>query len=101
MSGRLVAVIDVYDSLIHERVYRPALSEEEVLHIIAESSGTHFDPAIHQLFLDVLPELRELKDQLAEPSSPNVVPFERFERMTYQPKGNRVDSEAPALLGRR
>ena len=98
LSGRLVAVIDVYDSLVHDRVYRAALPEEEVLEIIKESSGTHFDPAIHQCFVDILPVLHEIRLELSETAEADVLLFERLKR---KPHPLRVDREPSTLFSRR
>ena len=51
LSGRLMAVADVYDALISKRVYKPAFSHEEAKKIIVEGRGTHFDPRIVDVFL--------------------------------------------------
>jgi putative two-component system response regulator len=45
-----MAVADVYDALTSERPYKKAFSHEEAARIIAESSGTHFDPRLAGLF---------------------------------------------------
>ena len=52
IAARLFAVIDVWDALIHSRVYKPAWPEHEVLSYIKEGSGKHFDPKIVNLFLE-------------------------------------------------
>lgn len=51
ISGRLMAVADVYDALISTRVYKPALSHSEAVEIIRNSSGSAFDPEIVKVFL--------------------------------------------------
>jgi len=57
-SGRIVAVADVYDALVHDRVYRPAMSEDEALAIMTSERGAHFEPLIFDVFLESLPELQ-------------------------------------------
>jgi putative two-component system response regulator len=47
-----MAVVDVYDALISERPYKKAFTHDEALKIIQESSGSHFDPALVELFLE-------------------------------------------------
>ncbi len=59
-SGRIVALVDVYDALSNDRVYRKASPEEEVVRIMSEGRGSHFDPDIFDLFLDSLPEFRRI-----------------------------------------
>ena len=67
-SARVVAVADVYDALTHRRVYRPALPEEEALAIMTKGKGRHFDPRIFERFMDVLPALRRVREQVADRS---------------------------------
>jgi len=46
LVARLAAVSDVYDALVSIRIYKPALPCREAVRMIAESSGTEFDPVI-------------------------------------------------------
>jgi len=59
ITARIFAVIDVWDALIHSRVYKSAWSEEKVLQHIKEQSGSHFDPEIVKLFLENYTEIKE------------------------------------------
>jgi putative two-component system response regulator len=67
-SARIVAVIDVYDALVHDRVYRAAMPEEKALAIMKAERDTHFDPHIFDCFLRVLPELREIRTTVRKES---------------------------------
>jgi CHASE2 domain-containing sensor protein len=60
IPGRLMAVVDVYDALTTRRVYRMPVSHDEAVAIIAETSGTHFDPAVVEAFLEVSAVFEEL-----------------------------------------
>ena len=51
---------DVYDALISKRVYKPAFPHEKAVALIAEGSGTHFDPDIVSAFMDVAGEFRTI-----------------------------------------
>jgi putative two-component system response regulator len=51
LEGRIAAVADVFDALTRDRVYRPRLTREEALLILHEGRGTHFDPAVLDLFI--------------------------------------------------
>ncbi|MCJ8339913.1 MAG: HD domain-containing protein [Pseudomonadales bacterium] len=51
LSGRLMALADVYDALITKRVYKPAFSHDKAKSIIIEGNGSHFDPTIIDVFL--------------------------------------------------
>jgi response regulator RpfG family c-di-GMP phosphodiesterase len=52
LSARIFAVVDVWDSLISDRLYRPAWQEASALPYIASQAGTHFDPHIVEVFLN-------------------------------------------------
>jgi putative two-component system response regulator len=66
VSARLMAVADVYDALISRRVYKPAMSHEQALAIIAEGRGSHFDPDVVQACLDMAERFREIALQYAD-----------------------------------
>ena len=51
LSARIVALADVYDALTSQRVYKPAYDSDTARKIIAEESGSHFDPVIVGAFL--------------------------------------------------
>jgi putative two-component system response regulator len=51
IEGRILAVVDVFDALTHERPYKKAWPVEEALTEIAQQSGRHFDPQIVTAFL--------------------------------------------------
>ncbi|MEX0611063.1 MAG: HD domain-containing phosphohydrolase [Pirellulales bacterium] len=59
-AARIVAIVDVYDALSHDRVYRPALPEDIVLEKMRAGQGTHFDPGLLGLFFSVLEQIRAI-----------------------------------------
>lgn len=65
-SARLLAVIDVYDALVHERVYRPPIPEEKALEMMTTDRGRHFDPDIFDVFIKVLPKIRNIRHQVTD-----------------------------------
>ena len=64
-SARIVAVCDVYDALVSDRVYRRALAEDEALAIMREGRGAHFDPRLFDLFLERLPAIQDVRARIA------------------------------------
>ncbi|MDR1276575.1 MAG: response regulator [Candidatus Accumulibacter sp.] len=50
LLGRMMAIADVYDALTSVRPYKKAFTHEEAAKIIREGRGTHFDPALVELF---------------------------------------------------
>ncbi|CUB03360.1 response regulator [Marinomonas fungiae] len=51
ISGRIMALADVYEALISERVYKPSFSHDKAKEIILEGKGKHFDPKVVDAFL--------------------------------------------------
>jgi putative two-component system response regulator len=63
-SARIVSVVDMYDAMVNDRVYRPALPEGDALSLIKKGKGEHSDPRILGCFLDLLPEIRTISEQI-------------------------------------
>ncbi len=57
LSGRLMAVIDVYDALTSKRVYKEALSHKEAVEVMTQEAHRHFDPVVFQAFLTIAEKL--------------------------------------------
>ncbi len=53
LSARIVALVDVYDALVSERVYKKAFTHEESVKIIINEKGSHFDPDLVDVFKKV------------------------------------------------
>ncbi len=53
LSGRIMALADVYDALVSKRVYKNAFSHKRAVSIIIEESGKHFDPVVVEAFLNI------------------------------------------------
>lgn len=64
--ARLVAIIDVYDALTTDRVYRAAMSEQDALGIMDKSRGCHFDPAMYDRFRGLRPVFRRIREQVGD-----------------------------------
>ncbi|HJR46356.1 MAG TPA: HD domain-containing phosphohydrolase [Actinomycetota bacterium] len=60
LSGRIAAVADVYDALVHRRPYKEAWPADQALAEIEGQAGVQFDPAVVRAFLD-LPEIIDLR----------------------------------------
>ena len=63
LPGRLMAIIDVYDALTSDRVYKKAITHEQALEIIRQERGRHFDPVITDVFISLGDRIRETSRQ--------------------------------------
>ncbi|GHT79335.1 two-component system response regulator [Actinomycetota bacterium] len=59
LLGRVMAVVDVFDALISKRPYKEAMPISVAQNIMLENRGTHFDPKLIDLFMNI-------KDQVGE-----------------------------------
>lgn len=50
LPARIMAVADVFDALISQRVYKPAMPVDQARRIVNEGRGSHFDPDIVDVF---------------------------------------------------
>ena len=54
LAARLFAVVDVWDAMQSDRLYRQGWPDVELIEHIKSLSGTHFDPEIAELFLKMI-----------------------------------------------
>ena len=54
LSARIFAIVDVFDSITHERPWRATLTQAEAVEYIRTNSGLHFDPRLVKLFLEMI-----------------------------------------------
>ena len=66
LAARIMAVADVFDALISERQYKRAYTMDEAFAIIEASRGSHFDPVVAGVFLELRPEIEKVVARLGE-----------------------------------
>lgn len=66
ICGRIMAIADVYDALVSERIYKPAMQHEEAVRTILAESGTHFDPGLVSVFARIAPKFKEIHGRFEE-----------------------------------
>lgn len=52
--GRIIAVIDVFDAMTSDRVYRRGLPHSTVLEYIRQQTGTQFDPTVVKILQEIM-----------------------------------------------
>ncbi|WP_052315112.1 HD domain-containing phosphohydrolase [Thiocystis violascens] len=66
LTGRIVALADVFDALTSERPYKKAWGIDESLALIRSEAGRHFEPRLTALFLQLIPEILAIRDRYAD-----------------------------------
>ncbi len=67
LSARVVAISDVYDSLISNRAYKSSWKEENALKYIHLESGKHFDPELVDLFINIHDVIVAIRNRFSTP----------------------------------
>ena len=62
-SARIVAIADVFDALTMKRPYKEAWPIEQTIATMQASSGQQFEPRLLACFLDILPQILEIKSR--------------------------------------
>jgi len=60
LPARLMAVADVFDALMTNRPYKTPMTCEQAYKIVVESNGSHFDPQIVDVFINVQDEYQDI-----------------------------------------
>jgi len=64
--ARIVALVDVFDALISDRVYKKAWKLEKVLDTLAKESGQQFDPILVEVFLNNIDIFMDIKEEFED-----------------------------------
>ncbi|MBM4038001.1 MAG: response regulator [Planctomycetes bacterium] len=70
LTGRIVAVADVFDALISRRPYKEPYSFEQSIEIMSKESGKHFDPQVLGAFLGIRDNIRQIAAELSDGEEP-------------------------------
>ena len=66
LTGRVVAIADVFDALTTERPYKDAWPVEKAVDFLNDQKGKHFEPRLVDLFLEILSDVLNVRNQYQE-----------------------------------
>ncbi|MBL8481923.1 MAG: response regulator [Rhodocyclaceae bacterium] len=66
LEARIVTIADVFDALTSVRPYKKAWLPEDAAAFIEREAGASFDPHLVRLFIDLLPQVEEIRRQFAD-----------------------------------
>ena len=98
LSGRLMAMADIYDALTCSRAYKPAFYQAEVEQIILQGRGSHFDPEIVDIFLEHIEEFREIAEGTDTVSIPGPIAVSGPESPEETDVAHSLDADAVLRL---
>ena len=73
LSARIMAVADVFDALVAERVYKKPFTYEKAMAIITEGAGKHFDPVVVEAFKHISEKLYNERTRLEQTPQDSLV----------------------------
>ena len=66
LSARILAVADVYDALISNKVYKQGVEHEAAVQVIFSERASHFDPDVVDAFIEVTPDFAAIAQKYAD-----------------------------------
>jgi HD-GYP domain-containing protein (c-di-GMP phosphodiesterase class II) len=58
LEARIFTIVDVWDALAYDRVYRPAWPRQQLIPYIQAEAGQHFDPRVVEMFMKLFVDER-------------------------------------------
>jgi len=90
IGARILSVVDCFDALTSDRPYRPKLSDQEALRILADRRGSMYDPLIVDTFSRV-------HHSIAPPAAPAGPPARTLEEIAGARMAIGLTANAPVL----
>jgi hypothetical protein len=66
LAARIMALADMYDALVSERVYKRKWTHEEACEEIRKNNGKRFDPAVVEAFIHEQPYFNEIANEYGD-----------------------------------
>jgi len=66
LSARIMALADVFDALISNKVYKDGMSHDQALQIIISERSTHFDPDLVDVLVEIHPEFHAIAQRFVD-----------------------------------
>ena len=77
LSGRIMAIADVYDALISWRPYKDGISHEEAVALILARRGSQFDPQLIDAFSEIHGAFKVIAAQFGDAGMKEAVPVKK------------------------
>jgi adenylate cyclase len=66
LSGRIMAIADVYDAFSSGRLYKKGISHEKAVENILAKRGSQFDPQLIDAFMEIQKQFQTIAEQFAD-----------------------------------
>ncbi len=75
VTARIVGIADAYDAMTTSRIYRPKLTNEDVIHEFEKGCGTQFDPEFCKIFVQMMKDGFSLDEEISIKAADNAEPM--------------------------
>ena len=90
IAGRIMALADIYDGIIWQRVYKHSSTHNDAVSLITQLKGIAFDPDVVDAFLEVHEEFRQINLEFSD--------YEESNDVTHKDIRPFVEQLLPGLL---
>jgi putative two-component system response regulator len=66
LSARIIALADVFDALISNKVYKDGISHDKAMQVIFSERGSHFDPDLVDAFVEIHTEFQAIAQRFVD-----------------------------------
>jgi putative two-component system response regulator len=66
LSARIIALADVFDALISNKVYKDGIAHDKAMQVIFSERGTHFDPELVDAFVEIHAEFQAIAQRFVD-----------------------------------
>ena len=66
VSARIMAIADVYDALISNKVYKDGVPHDKAVQVIFGERGSHFDPDMVDAFIEIQDQFADIAQRFAD-----------------------------------
>lgn len=66
LSARIIALADVFDALISNKVYKDGVSHDQAMQVVFSERGTHFDPDLVDAFVEIQTEFAAIAQRFTD-----------------------------------
>ncbi|MEI8029399.1 MAG: HD domain-containing phosphohydrolase [Comamonadaceae bacterium] len=91
LAGRLLAIVDAYDTITSDHVYKRRLPHEQAVGEIFHGRGSIFDPDMVDAFIEIQDEFRPIAQRYADTS------LDIQRKMDYMAKAIAEEAEQPVI----
>lgn len=98
LSGRIMAVADVYDALVNRRCYKPAFPHAQAMAMMRDLRGINFDPTVLDAFFEIEDEIVRIVGEFRDEEAASTGSAHDLDDSVYGPANLGPRFAAPVVV---